>query len=70
MKKRPTVEGLEAAANYFANLLPDFNRLSLEEQERARTSLRITASYVQALRTELADACPACGSVVGEGVWH
>lgn len=70
MKPRPTAIGLETAANFFSNLLPDFNKMSLEDQERSRNALRIVANMTLVLRAELGDACPSCGMVIAEGVAH
>lgn len=70
MKPRPTAIGLEQCANYLGTLLPSFDRMPLDEQERSRTALRLIAGVTQLLRSELGDACPACGAVVAEGVAH
>lgn len=70
MKRQPDVRGLEFAAEYFANLMPNFSRMPIDEQERARSALRIVANTTLVLRAELGDACPACGIVVGEGIAH
>lgn len=70
MKPRPTAIGLETAANFMSNLLPDFSKMELHDQERSRTALRLIANTTMVLRAELGDACMACGAVVSEGEPH
>lgn len=70
MKPRPTAIGLEACANFLGSVLPDFSRMPFDEQERARSALRLIAGCAQLLRAELGDACPSCGAVVAEGELH